>query len=234
MISRCNVSALQLSKSCSFITLPRPILRLIFITKVKVFADSGKSTDSDSARFALRRMVQPGDLVVLQQRAVVHRVPGFEREAARTPRLAIVFEDDHMAVVVKPQGMPTQVGRTIIRGRQTDLFGVIAVEYAACKKPCTAHARLMRLWQGAGASGLGAHSCLVYTLKPSPLAGELASGKLNSAIPGRPHDRWLAEAVARRTCSASAIECAIVKVVRRLLRRKPAGSDGTCSGCQAS
>ncbi len=55
-------------------------------------------------------MVQPGELVVLQQRAVVHRVPGFEREAARTPRLVVVHEDDHMAVVVKPQGMPTQVG----------------------------------------------------------------------------------------------------------------------------
>ena len=54
--------------------------------------------------------MQPGELVVLQQRSAVHRVPGFDREAARTPRLTVVFEDDHMAVVVKPQGMPTQVG----------------------------------------------------------------------------------------------------------------------------
>ena len=28
------------------------------------------------------------------------------------------------------------------------------------------------MWQGAGLSGLGAHSCLVYTLQPSPLPGE--------------------------------------------------------------
>ena len=50
---------------------------------------------------------------MLQQRSVVP-LPGLEREAARTPRLAVIYEDEHMAVVVKPQGMPTQVSITAL------------------------------------------------------------------------------------------------------------------------
>ena len=54
-------------------------------------------------------MVQPGDRVVFQQRTVWRPVPGLEHAAAQTLRLVVAYEDDHMAVVVKPQGMPTQV-----------------------------------------------------------------------------------------------------------------------------
>ena len=58
----------------------------------------------------LRRPVAPGDTLALVQRVAPTpvRVPQPGAPAVRV-LLEVAYEDDHMAVVVKPQGMPSQV-----------------------------------------------------------------------------------------------------------------------------
>ncbi len=52
---------------------------------------------------------------MFQQRTVWRPVPGLEHAASQTLRLAVAYEDNHLAVVVKPQGMPTQVTSAALR-----------------------------------------------------------------------------------------------------------------------
>ena len=59
------------------------------------------------------RPVLPGDVLVLKQRMAPTPVRAAQAGAPPTwVRLEVAYEDEHMAVVVKPQGMPTQVGHS--------------------------------------------------------------------------------------------------------------------------
>lgn len=65
----------------------------------------------DSARTSCRTLVSGGELVLLLGRAGADASTGGRSPAAVTTganKLEVLFEDDELAIVVKPQGMPTQ------------------------------------------------------------------------------------------------------------------------------
>jgi len=90
------------------------------------------------------------------------------------------------------------------------------------------------VWQGAGASGLGAHSCLVYTLKPSPLPGEMANSDPTSGVVSDLEFNGLlallhvAHALRLQLCAQTQKRTATLFAVSRLV------VIGRCCGCQVS
>lgn len=61
-------------------------------------------------------LVYSGDVVEHVQRSA----PGkFRRDMEKAKRLPVLFEDDHIAIVVKPAGMPTHAGDSGNRGRES-------------------------------------------------------------------------------------------------------------------
>ena len=59
----------------------------------------------------LCRCVEPGQQLALLERVRAPKRPGAAKQPADMPaasQLAVAFEDDHLACIVKPQGLPTQ------------------------------------------------------------------------------------------------------------------------------
>lgn len=57
------------------------------------------------------RVVQPGQtLAFLERVRPPPPWPDSQRAVPAAPPLEVVFEDEHLACIVKPQGVPTQVG----------------------------------------------------------------------------------------------------------------------------
>jgi len=69
-----------------------------------------ESMFADDALLSSRRTVRPGQLLEVRERVqpAPPQVRG-SREAS-IPPMEVVFEDDHIACIVKPQGIATQVG----------------------------------------------------------------------------------------------------------------------------